>query len=405
MKKKEILFVSMFAPYDEVPHAGGKVHNYYVKQLKKRDNVHFKLISMCYAKEEAKLDLEKYEIENDIIVLDKNIFNKNIRKAISGFSYINPFDKYGNTLLNYERFQIKRKIKKYKREGNIPDIIILQWTQIAFLLPYIKKLFPNSRYAVIEEDVLFLNFQRRIQLANTVFKKIIAKYQFYKIKKLELEVLREADVIVTNNPKDTKLLHDNGLAEQKIFTSTVFFEDFSNIDHETHNKNILFYGAMNRLENCLSVKWFVDNVFPFIEDNEVQLIIIGGNPTKEILDMQNERIVVTGYVNDVAQYFKNCMCMVAPLVLGAGIKVKVLEAMSAGVPILTNDIGMEGINAQNGIHYFHCNTPEDYLQKIKLLADNKIDISNMSKEMKHFIKKEYDIHVKVNEFYDMILRV
>ena len=161
---------------------------------------------------------------------------------------------------------------------------------------------------------------------------------------------------------------------------------------------------MNRLENCLSVKWFLDNVFPYIEDNEIQLIIIGGNPTKEILDMQNERVVVTGYVNDVTQYFRNCMCMVAPLVLGAGIKVKVLEAMSAGVPILTNDIGIEGINAQNGIHYFQCDTPEDYLQTIKLLADNKINISDMSREMKCLIKKEYNIHAKVNELYDMVLR-
>ena len=70
-------------------------------------------------------------------------------------------------------------------------------------------------------------------------------------------------------------------------------------------------------------------------------------------------ITVTGFVKEISKYFEQSLCLVAPLVLGAGIKIKVLEAMSAGLPVLTNQIGIEGIPAQNGIHYYYCERPQE----------------------------------------------
>lgn len=398
----EVLFVSMYAPYDTVPHAGGKVHNFYVKELQKRKNVHQTLISMCYQTEVKELDLDKYGIDHDIVVLDRNIFEKNLRKFISGFSYFNPWDKYCNTLLNYERYHLKQRLKKYKRNHEEPDVVILQWTQIIFLIPFVKKLFPNAQIITIEEDVLFLNYLRRIDLQKTQMKKRFATYQYNKIKKLELQSLKQSDLIVTNNFKDSNLLVDNGISEKRIYTSAVYFTDYSKVINEPTGKDILFYGAMHRPENYLSVKWFVDNVFYKLQDTEIRLFIVGGNPPKEITDLQSDRIIVTGFVDSVAEYFEKCMCLVAPLVLGAGIKVKVLEAMSAGIPVLTNNIGIEGIKAVNGIHYFHCETPEEYIDSINSFCSDRTKMSVVREQSKNFIQENYDISERVNSLYDKL---
>lgn len=398
----EVLFVSMYAPYDTVPHAGGKVHNFYVKELQKRKNVHQTLISMCYQTEVKELDLDKYGIDHDIVVLDRNKFEKNLRKFISGFSYFNPWDKYCNTLLNYERYHLKQRLKKYKRNNKEPDVVILQWTQIIFLIPFVKKLFPNAQIITIEEDVLFLNYLRRIDLQKTQMKKRFATYQYNKIKKLELQSLKQSDLIVTNNFKDSNLLVDNGISEEKIYTSAVYFTDYSKVINEPTGKDILFYGAMHRPENYLSVKWFVDNVFYKLQDTEIRLFIVGGNPPKEITDLQSDRIIVTGFVDSVAEYFEKCMCLVAPLVLGAGIKVKVLEAMSAGIPVLTNNIGIEGIKAVNGIHYFHCETPEEYIDSINSFCSDRTKMSVVREQSKNFIQENYDISERVNSLYDKL---
>jgi len=398
----EVLFVSMYAPYDTVPHAGGKVHNFYVKELQNRKNVHQTLISMCYQTEVKELDLDKYGIDHDIVVLDRNIFEKNLRKFISGFSYFNPWDKYCNTLLNYERYHLKQRLKKYKRNNKEPDVVILQWTQIIFLIPFVKKLFPNAQIITIEEDVLFLNYLRRIDLQKTHMKKRFATYQYNKIKKLELQSLKQSDLIVTNNFKDSNLLVDNGISEEKIYTSAVYFTDYSKVINEPTGKDILFYGAMHRPENYLSVKWFVDNVFYKLQDTEIRLFIVGGNPPKEITDLQSDRIIVTGFVDSVAEYFEKCMCLVAPLVLGAGIKVKVLEAMSAGIPVLTNNIGIEGIKAVNGIHYFHCETPEEYIDSINSFCSDRTKMSVVREQSKNFIQENYDISERVNNLYNRL---
>lgn len=398
----EVLFISMYAPYDTVPHAGGKVHNFYVKELQKREHVHQKLISMCYQKEVKLLDLDEYGIDNDIVVLDKNLGEKYFRKIVGFFSYASVFDKYGNTLPTYERYQLKRKIKKYKVNNGEPDIIILQWTQIIFLISYIKRLFPNAMIVGIEEDVLFLNFYRRIDLQNRILKRMLARYQYKKVKELELNSLRQTDLVVTNNFKDSNLLIENGIEKEKIYTSAVYFTDYSNVKNSPKGKDILFYGAMNRPENYLSVKWFVDNVFNHLKDTEIRFFIVGGNPPKEIKELQSDRIIVTGFVDSVAPYFENCMCMVAPLVLGAGIKVKVLEAMSAGIPVLTNDIGIEGIKAISGIHYFHCKESKEYIEVIQNLSSKEYSSSKMKDESKKFIKENYDIKECVNNLYDKL---
>lgn len=121
--------------------------------------------------------------------------------------------------------------------------------------------------------------------------------------------------------------------------------------------------ALNRVENVKSALWFYENVFCKLKDTSWNLVLLGSHPDEKLvfLSQQDERVIVTGFVKDIRPWLQNCACMIAPLVMGAGIKVKVLEALSAGVPLLTNEIGMEGINAENEKEYFHCQTAEDYL--------------------------------------------
>ena len=81
------------------------------------------------------------------------------------------------------------------------------------------------------------------------------------------------------------------------------------------------------------------------------------------------------------------MCLVAPLVLGAGIKVKILEALSSGIPVITNDIGIEGIPAQSGCEYIHCIKPEEYAKAIREIYTGAIDINLMAFNAKKFMQR------------------
>ena len=99
---------------------------------------------------------------------------------------------------------------------------------------------------------------------------------------------------------------------------------------------------------------------------------------------------ITGFVENVEPYFETALCSLVPLLLGAGIKVKVLESMSAGVPVLTNNIGIEGIPAKDGLEYLHCETADDYISAITKLAGDEKLRNLLSENGRKFIKETFD---------------
>ena len=83
----KLLYISYFAPYDTVDHAGGKVHNFYIKKMQKQKDYDVTLLTMCYQREVAKLDLDRYGIRHRLVILDRTKAQSLVRKLVSGFSY------------------------------------------------------------------------------------------------------------------------------------------------------------------------------------------------------------------------------------------------------------------------------------------------------------------------------
>ena len=363
------------------------------------------LLTMCYQRETEKLDLEQYGIRHRLVVLDKTPLQKYVRMFFSGFSYYNPWDSYGGILLNYERYQLKKMIARYAAEEEKPDLIILQWTQIILLMPFVRKLYPDVKIAASEEDVLFLNFYRRIGLAQNRWSRKAASYQYRNLRKKELAALHAAEQIVVNNGKDAALLVENEIPKDKIFTSSVYFEKYWFVDRKQADgcaddgktcHDILFYGAMHREENHISALWFIRNVLPVLPER-FRFIIVGARPRQELLALQSDRVQILGFVEDIAPYFASAFCLAASLMLGAGIKVKVLEAMSAGVPVLTNEIGIEGIGCEKGREYWHCETAGQYADALMWMESHPRETKQIAENGRNYIKENFDLQKKYEE--------
>lgn len=397
-RKKSILWISPYAPYDAVAHGGGKTHNFYIKYFHKRSLFDIRLLSMCMKAEADKLDLDEYGIDHHVFVLDRTRFQKLSRLLISGAAYRNPSDKNGGICLPYERVHIEKMMKRCKKSGQQPDIIILQWTFSLMLLEQVKQWFPESYIVAIEEDVTFLNYMRKTgDDPQARFWKKRARI----MKQRELSLLSLSDMIVTNNPKDTALLIKNGIVGEKIFTSAPYFDDYASLVRKPQGNDVIFYGAMSRPENYQSVKWFVEKVLPDL-DRSVRFVVIGNSPDPSLKKYESDRVILTGYVEDVSEWFAGCLCMAAPLVGGAGIKIKILEAMSAGIPVLTNDIGIEGIGAADGRDYLHCGRPEDYIFYINRMAAGTYRTESISENARRFIRENYNLPRLLDQLIDKL---
>ncbi|SFS54555.1 glycosyltransferase family 4 protein [Paenibacillus sp. BC26] len=137
---------------------------------------------------------------------------------------------------------------------------------------------------------------------------------------------------------------------------------------------LVFVGKMDIPHNSSAVVYFCERIWPKIKRKapDATFYIVGKNPTAEVLQLQEAYpgVVVTGEVDDVKQIVSNCALMIAPLLFGTGIKTKIVEAMSWGVPVVTNQIGVEGISANHSEDLFICDSDDEIVQNVLLLLSN-----------------------------------
>ena len=399
--KPKILWIAPFLPYKSVPHAGGKTFYFYLNSVVKSDEFNINLIAF-YRENEINKFAFKQNITSDIYCYYEHGIKKIFRKAKNIGYKLNPLNKYGGMVSRYIESKILHTARRRKREGYCPNVIILHWTQVILLLPKLKKIFPTSKFISIEEDVTLLSFQRRIQLATSPFKKKWANIRFKKIERTEIQTLRLSDIIVVNNSKDHKLLLSYGISDNMIKCNSAFFNKYSDCVLQENSNSVIFYGAMDRKENYLSAEWLLNKVRPLLSQSDIKFIIVGAKPPEQLLAYRAEDVLITGYVDDVTPYFESALCFAAPLILGAGVKVKVLEAMSAGLPVLTNEVGIEGIPASDGHDYFFCQSPEDYAKAILGLKNDRQMRLKIGENAKKLIDNNFN-YIKDAENFSEIL--
>ena len=127
-------------------------------------------------------------------------------------------------------------------------------------------------------------------------------------------------------------------------------------------KDILFLGGFNHPPNTQAVKYFVREVMPLIGDRlpGVVLNVIGSGAQAAVPELASDRVRVLGYVPDLSEPLERTRVFVAPLLAGAGLKGKVMDAISHGVPCVLSPVAAEGTGLTDGIDCLIADTPEKW---------------------------------------------
>lgn len=385
----KILWISLCAPYDGVAHGGGNTHNYYLKQVHQSKKFDIHLITFCEMEEyeKVKKDHDLYGINSTIIPWTHEINLANIKRKLQLINTMhNPLNQYGGATNEYYWDKIRQALCKMEKR---PDIIILQWTEMVLFCDKIKNIFPKAKVVAIEEDVKFLSLKRIMENEKNFIRRMGAYIRFRKLYVKEIEKLAKCDLVITYSDKDRKLIDGHDM--KKILVLAPYFQNYNLCKRSDNPSNdIMFYGAMSRRDNYESAIWFIQNVLNKL-DPCIRFVVVGNKPDPKLKEYASDRVLITGYVEDVRPYFERSMCFVAPLVTGAGIKIKVLEALSSGIPVLTNDIGMEGINAEDRRDYIRCTTAEDYISAINKIMQDTMSLDAYRSNAKKFIEDNYSL--------------
>jgi len=128
----------------------------------------------------------------------------------------------------------------------------------------------------------------------------------------------------------------------------------------SERRDVLFMGRMDYHANIDAALYFVRHVWPLVRKRrpELRLVIVGAQPPKQILALREQGIAVTGTVDDVRPYYHSALVSVVPLRVGGGTRLKVLEAMAAGTPVLSTSLGAEGLAITPGKDILIADTPQ-----------------------------------------------
>jgi polysaccharide biosynthesis protein PslH len=125
------------------------------------------------------------------------------------------------------------------------------------------------------------------------------------------------------------------------------YDSLARRDFYSKTPQLLFWGALDRIENATAARWLLKELAPRLQIAfpSATLMLAGANPPRDLTASPPANVKVPGFVPDPTELFANSQMAVLPLFEGAGVKIKVLESLAAGLPVLTTEIGAEGIDA------------------------------------------------------------
>ena len=159
-----------------------------------------------------------------------------------------------------------------------------------------------------------------------------------------------------------------------------------------HGRRITFLGGLHWPPNAQGILWFAKQVFPQIraEIPEAILTVIGKSPPS---GLEGEGVEVTGYVVDPMPYLSETAAFIVPLHAGGGMRVKILDAWSWGLPIISTTIGAEGIEIEPEQNILIADTPQTFAQAIIQVLQNSTLAEKLRQNGRQTVLEKYNWQV------------
>ena len=158
--------------------------------------------------------------------------------------------------------------------------------------------------------------------------------------------------------------------------------------------NLLFVGAMYRSFNIQAVQWFLEGVWPQVVSRirNARFYIVGYNPPSEIRACHDgESVFVTGFVDDLAPWYRAASVFVSPLLVAGGLLQKILDALAMKVPVVATSVSNHGVGATPGEHLLVADDPSDFADAVVHIMENQSERERLSQAGYRFVHQQYDL--------------
>jgi sugar transferase (PEP-CTERM/EpsH1 system associated) len=268
-----------------------------------------------------------------------------------------------------------------------PDVLYGQMVRVA---EYIKgKDIPK---VIDYQDVLSKGMHRRYEQASWWLKPFF-KAEFRRLQCYEKKILPLFDRRTIITAVDRDLIPNPAELPIEVVPNGVDFEHYS-YQGEAKIYDLIFTGNMNYPPNINAAEYIVNQLLPLLKKHFPQLttVICGASPSPRVAALARADVIVTGWVDNIAEYYAKSRIFLAPMQLGTGLQNKLLEAMSMQLPCITSPLAGKPLMHSNNTNnnFIVCNSKTDYIEAITLLLTNPEKYREIANNGYRFVRAHYE---------------
>lgn len=282
--------------------------------------------------------------------------------------------------------RVKRKIHSIISNES-PDHIFCQLLRTAL---YVKGL--NQPKTIDYQDVFSFGVKRRIPKSSFPLNLVLG-IEYKKLQKFEQEIFSWFDHHVIITETDQQLMPVREKDKIHVISNGVDFEYFDRQKYSFAEKryDLLFTGNMGYPPNvdCAQfiARHLLPQLIPFFPD--LKIAFAGANPHPSLIRMQNKHIHLTGWVEDMREYYASSRVFIAPMQIGTGLQNKLLEAMAMGLPCVTSELANAALGAEHGKQIMVGNTVPELTEYVKQMLTNSDFADEIAVNGHNFVKQTF----------------
>jgi glycosyltransferase involved in cell wall biosynthesis len=304
------------------------------------------------------------------------------------------------TILNYWSPAVASELGKVLEDGHF-DTVQMEGIHLFGYLPVIRA--ARSRPAIvadwhnIESELMW----RYSEMAPGMARRLFAKRTAHLIERAERRLLADCDAHTVASDRERRTLSARvpqaAIEAVPNGVDVGYYSAVAAGREDTWKDNsgryeILFVGSMDYHANIDAAAWFARQVWPELRRKhpELSFTIVGRNPSAEVMALASDGVTVTGAVEDVRPYYARALAVVAPLRVGSGTRLKILEAMACGAPVVSTRLGAEGLDVSDREDILLADTAPEIVGAVSRLITLPEIGQSLAEAGRRLVQQQYD---------------
>jgi glycosyltransferase involved in cell wall biosynthesis len=188
----------------------------------------------------------------------------------------------------------------------------------------------------------------------------------------------------------------------EVIPNGIDLKEYGSENGKVQPNSLIFCGSCDYQPNYQGISWFLEKVYPLIKSREsgVRLTVTGN--VRALPVTLNADVIQTGFVDDVKPLLSSACVSIVPILSGGGTRLKILESMALGTPVVSTSKGAEGLKVTNGLDLLIGDCPEMFAQSVLSLLDNERLRNRIAQDALRLVQEKYDWAEIMTRFLSMV---